>query len=410
MPKYSRYLLVGSLEANTGKSATVLGLASQLREKGLPIVYGKPLGNSIGEDYAKNAQVGDADVEFIASTLELPPDLLLPTILCVDEQSIETGLSVGKDSSAKTLRDRTVTGRSGLLEIYSQVPSDSLVLLEGPGTLAEGSLFNLSLLQIATVVEAAVLLVARFNSEGMVDGLLSAKQRLGDRLVGVLINDITNEKRGNVQQTIVPFLEAQGIPVLGRLPRSNLLQSVSVFELVQQLDAEVLCCPDRLDLMVESLRIGAMNVNSALKYFAKGENMAVVTGGDRTDMQLAALETSTQCLVLTGLIPPSEMILNRAEELEVPILSVDKDTLSTVEIIDSTFGRVRLREPVKVECIQKLMASHFDIDRLLELLGRIPECGEERTVGWEGLKVNREQRRKAAKKKGKGDRGIGGNN
>jgi len=400
VPKYSRYLLVGSLEANTGKSATVLGLASQLREKGLPIVYGKPLGNSIGsknarsqaEPWERGPQVGDADVEFIASTLELPPALLLPTILCVDEQSIETGLSVGKDSSAKKLRDRSAdgpknrTGRSGLLEIYSQVPSDSLVLLEGPGTLAEGSLFNLSLLQIATVVEAAVLLVARFNSEGMVDELLSAKQRLGDQLVGVLINDITNEKRGNVQQTIVPFLEAQGIPVLGKLPRSNLLQSVSVFELVQQLDAEVLCCPDRLDLMVESLRVGAMNVNSALRYFAKGENMAVVTGGDRTDLQLAALETSTQCLVLTGLIPPSEMILNRAEELEVPILSVDKDTLSTIEIIDSTFGRVRLREPVKVECIQKLMASHFDIDRLLELLGRIPEheriseCGEERTV------------------------------
>ncbi len=361
MPKYSRYLLVGSLEANTGKSATVLGLASQLRSKGLPIVYGKPLGNSIGSKNVKNAQVGDADVEFIASTLELPPESLLPTILCVDEQSIETGLSVGKV--------QTVTGRSGLLEIYSQVPSDSLVLLEGPGTLAEGSLFDLSLLQIATVVEAAVLLVARFNSEGMVDGLLSAKQRLGDRLVGVLINDITTEKRGNVQQTIVPFLEAQGIPVLGRLPRSNLLQSVSVFELVQQLEAKVLCCSDRLGLMVESLRIGAMNVNSALKYFAKGENMAVVTGGDRTDIQLAALETSTQCLVLTGLIPPSEMILNRAEELEVPILSVDKDTLSTVEIIDRTFGKVRLHEPVKVECIQKLMASHFDIDRLLEQLG-----------------------------------------
>ena len=359
MPKYSRYLLVGSLKANTGKSATVLGLASQLRSKGLPIVYGKPLGNSIGSKNAKNAQVEDADVEFIASTLELPPESLLPTILCVDEQSIETGLSVGKD--------QTVTHQ--LLEIYSQVPSDSLVLLEGPGTLAEGSLFDLSLLQIATVVEAAVLLVARFNSEGMVDGLLSAKQRLGDRLVGVLINDITTEKLEMFDQTIVPFLEAQGIPVLGRLPRSNLLQSVSVFELVQQLEAEVLCCSDRLGLMVESLRIGAMNVNSALKYFAKGENMAVVTGGDRTDIQLAALETSTQCLVLTGHIPPSEMILNRAEELEVPILSVDKDTLSTVEIIDSTFGKARLHEPVKVECIQKLMASHFDIDRLLEQLG-----------------------------------------
>lgn len=359
VPKYSKYLLVGSLEANAGKSATILGLASQLRSQGLPIVYGKPLGNSFRFLNANTAQVGDADVEFIASTLELPPERKLPTILCVDEQMIETGLSVGKER----------TDYQQLLEKYSQVPSDSLVLLEGPGTLAEGSLFDLSLLQIATVVSAAVLLVVRFNSERMVDGLLSAKQRLGDRLVGVLINDITADQLTLCDRTIVPFLEAQGIPVLGRLPRSNLLQSVSVRELVQQLDAEVLCCPDRLDLMVESLRIGAMNVNSALKYFTKGENMAVVTGGDRADIQLAALDTSTQCLVLTGQIPPSQMTLNRAEELEVPILSVDKDTLSTVEIIDNTFGKVRLHEPVKVECISSLMASHFALDRLLALLG-----------------------------------------
>lgn len=355
MSKYSRYLLVGSLEANAGKSATVLGLASQLRSLGLPIVYGKPLGNCIG---SKNGQGGDADVEFIASTLELPPESLLPTIMCLDSQKIETRL-LGKDR----------TDYQQLLEIYSQVSSDSLVLLEGPGTLAEGSLFDLSLLQMGTVISAGVLLVVRFNLEETIDELLSAKERLGDRLVGVLINDITTIELEIFDQTIVPFLEAQGVPVLGRLPRSNLLQSVSVFELVQQLEAEVLCRPDRLDLMVESLRIGAMNVNSALKYFAKGENMAVVTGGDRADIQLAALETSTQCLVLTGHIPPSDMILNRAEELEVPILSVDKDTLTTVEIIDRTFGKVRLHEPVKVECIKKLMADHFDIDRLLEQLG-----------------------------------------
>jgi BioD-like phosphotransacetylase family protein len=40
--------------------------------------------------------------------------------------------------------------------------------------------------------------------------------------------------------------------------------------LVHQLKAEVLCRSDRLDLMVESLAIGAMNVNAAVKYFRKG--------------------------------------------------------------------------------------------------------------------------------------------
>jgi BioD-like phosphotransacetylase family protein len=147
---------------------------------------------------------------------------------------------------------------------------------------------------------------------------------------------------------------------------------VSVGELVKQLNAEVLCRSDRLDLLVESLAIGAMNVNSAVKYFRKRRNMAVVTGGDRVEIQQAALETSTQCLILTGQLPPPAFILNRAEELEIPILSVDLDTLTTVEIIDRTFGQVRVHEPIKIECIRQLMSEHFDIDRLLSQLGFNP--------------------------------------
>jgi uncharacterized protein len=198
--------------------------------------------------------------------------------------------------------------------------------------------------------------------------LVSAKKRLGDRLLGVLLNDVPSELWETVETVVKPFLEKQDIPVLGVLPRNNLMRSVSVGELVNQLQAEVLCCKERMDLMVESLTIGAMNVSAALKYFRKARNMAVVTGGDRADLQMAALESSTQCLILTGHIPPPDFILSRAEEVEIPVLSVDLDTLTTVEIIDCAFGQVRLHEPVKVECAFQMIADHFDIDRLIAKL------------------------------------------
>ena len=138
--------------------------------------------------------------------------------------------------------------------------------------------------------------------------------------------------------------------------------------MVHQLNAEVLCCGDRLNLMVEQLSIGAMNVNSALRYFNRAHNMAVVTGGDRTDIQLAALESSTNCLILTGHFSPNPIVINRAEDLEVPVLSVDLDTLTTVEIVDKAFSEARFSETIKVECIQQLFKKHVDIDRLLNQL------------------------------------------
>ncbi|WP_026731359.1 phosphotransacetylase family protein [Fischerella sp. PCC 9605] len=359
MPKPAKYLLIGSTEAYSGKSATVLGLSHLLQQKGLDIAYGKPLGTCLNES---SGNVVEEDVQFIAANLNLVENRLVPTIVALNEATLQ-----------KRLRGEDKTDyRQSLAQQYLQAAVGNLVLLEGPGNLEEGSLFNLSLPQVAELVDAGVLLVTRYRSLLSVEALLSAKQRLGKRLIGVVINDVPVEQIQIVDTTIRPCLEQQGIAVLGTLPKSDLLRSVSVRELVHQLKAEVLCRSDRLDLMVESLAIGAMNVNAAVKYFRKGRNMAVVTGGDRVEIQQAALETSTQCLILTGQLPPPEFIKSRAEELEIPILSVDLDTLTTVEIVDRTFGQVRVHEPIKVQCIRNLMAEHFDIERLLSLLDLSP--------------------------------------
>ncbi len=358
MKKSAKYLLIGSTEAYSGKSATILGVAHQLQQKGLDVAYGKPLGTCLRDN---QPDAMEEDVRFMTEVLNLPQKQVRWPLLSLDAETIQKRLA-GDDS----------TNYRQFLKQYLPQLNGDLILLEGPGSLSEGSLFNLSLLEVAQEIDAPVMLVARFHSVLLVESLLAAKKHLGDYLVGVLINDIPADQLSITESTVGSFLERQGIPVLGMMPRSDLLRSVSVRELVLQLKAEVLCGGDRLDLMVERLTIGAMNVNSALKYFRKRKNMAVVTGGDRADIQMAALETSTNCLILTGHLPPQPFILSRAEELEVPVLSVDLDTLTTVEIIDNAFGQVRLHEPVKVQCIQQLMTQHFDIDRLMNQLGLEP--------------------------------------
>ncbi|MGM3306452.1 phosphotransacetylase family protein [Anabaena sp. WFMT] len=359
MPTSAKYLLIGSVETYSGKSATILGLSHQLKQKGLDIAYGKPLGTC---SESADGTLVEEDVQFITQSLKLPENRVAPTLLALDEASVQ-----------KRLRGEDHTNYQQLLgQHYLQIPRGDLVLLEGPGDLPEGNLFGLSMLQVAEVLDTAVLLVHRYKSLLSVEALLSAKKQVGDRLIGVVINEVPAEQLDVCDKLLRPFLEQEGIPVLAMLPKSDLLRSVSVGELVKQLKAEVLCRSDRLDLLVESLAIGAMNVNAAVKYFRKRRNKAVVTGGDRVEIQQAALETSTQCLILTGQLPPPTFILNRAEELEIPILSVDLDTLTTVEIVDRTFGQVRVHEPLKVECISQLMSEHFDINRLLSQLGLNP--------------------------------------
>ena len=356
MATSAKNLIIASTEAYCGKSATILGLSHLAHDREISVGYGQPLITDFRKSI-KNLESAD-DAKFLANILDLPSNRAKSPLLCLDRDTIDRRL---KESDRRNYSE-------AVKEYVSQIEGD-LILLEGASNLWEGSIFNLSVPEIAEAVNASILLVTRYHPLLLVGSLLTAKKFLGDRLLGVVINDIPLVEMSTATETIKPYLEKQQIPVLGMLPRDSILNSVSVREIAIRLNAEVLCGSEHLDWMVESLSIGAMNVNSALGYFRQRENMAVITGGDRAELQMAALETSTHCLILTGRIPPKDIIIERAESLEIPVLSVDTDTLTTVEIVDDAFGKVPICEAIKIRQIKHLMEQHFDMDRLIEHLG-----------------------------------------
>ncbi len=356
-----KFLLIGSARAFSGKSATVLGLAIHLQAKGLKVGYGKPLGTFTTRTIPESSLSSDADVDFITQTLALPSPLLRPTLLNLDKNSIQNRL----------LKQSTVNYTEKLAD-YLQPTEGDLILIEAPGNPEEGAMFGLSLSQISDCLNAPILLVARFEDLLVADRLLVAKERLGDRLLGVVINDIPEIQVETALEILTPYLESLNIPVLAMMPENIILSSVSVDELVNQLEATILYKPEHTslaDIMVEDLKIGAMDVNSAQIYFRQSFNKAVITGTNRLDIQLAALGTSTNCLILTGsTYNLNPEVLQRASEFEVPILAVNKDTLTTAGIVEDCLGQVRLHEGVKVNCIREMMSKHFNFDRLLQLL------------------------------------------
>jgi BioD-like phosphotransacetylase family protein len=355
-------LLIGSCEPFSGKSAVVLGLGQQLRRRSVPFLFGKPLATCL--DPAEIHQPGDplidADVRFIGRHLRLDEDRLIASAAVLEPASARERLlrgEVGPVEGMEALRAR-LGGETG-----------DLAILEGAGRLSEGMLFGFGLVPLAQALEAAVVLVHPWTDSRDVEPLLEARSQLGPLLAGVVINGVATEALATFRQELEPALERIGLQVLGVLPRSPLLRSVTVEELSRRLEARVLCSRDRLDLLVETLSIGAMNVNSAMEFFRRRRNMAVVTGADRTDIQLAALEASTQCLILTGVGEPLPQLISRAEELEVPVLKVDHDTLTTVEVIEAAIGHVRLHETVKATHAIRLVEDNCRFDRLFQRLG-----------------------------------------
>jgi len=197
---------------------------------------------------------------------------------------------------------------------------------------------------------------------------LAAQAQFGDRFAGAVLNGVPRQRMPFAQEVAKQALEARGLPVYAVLPQERLLLSISVSELADLLAGEILCCADRADELVEHLMVGAMGVDSALTYFRRKPNKAVITGGDRPDIQLAALETSTKCLILTGNLHPSPIIVGRAAEVGVPMILVKQDTLAAVEVIERYFGKTSIHQAKKIERFEQMLEDRFDFERLYATL------------------------------------------
>jgi hypothetical protein len=184
---------------------------------------------------------------------------------------------------------------------------------------------------------------------------------------GVIFNFVGHDQQEALDGALGRHLQGRGIPVLGALPHDELLGAITVRELAEHLPAKLLCCEKALDELIVHFVIGAMGVASAAKYFRQLADKAVITGGDRADIQLAALQTATKAIVLTGNIYPSQPILARAQQLGVPLLLAPHDTLSTVERMEEITGRLRVRADAKVKRARALFDKHVDMARIMEL-------------------------------------------
>jgi BioD-like phosphotransacetylase family protein len=224
--------------------------------------------------------------------------------------------------------------------------------------------------KVAKTFGSDALVLVKYRDEiRVLDDALTARTRLGDLLCGIIINRVPEDAMCFVTDMAVPYLERQGIAVLAVLPEVRSLEALTVAELVEVLKARVLTKHYNPEALVETFTVGAMTAEAALRVFRQQANKAVITGGDRTDIQLAALETATSCLILTGNLQPSPLIVKQADEFGVAVLLVLSNTIETVEAIERIFGKTRLGQSAKLQRFEALLAEHVNLNRLYQILG-----------------------------------------
>ncbi len=355
-------LYVSSFSTFSGKTAICLGLGLRMQASGLNVGYLKPV--STQPWHSKEGKVLDQDADFVRRTLGLEREAWELSPVVITDQLLEQAM---KGEIEQDLMQNV------LAACNEGCHAKDVILMEGGSNLREGTALGVRSVEVARAFDACVLMVIRWDTAlNVVDAALNAQYRFKqvgkDLLIGVIINSVPEHHEKHAHETIVPYLEKQGVPVFAVLPQRKQLMAISVGELIEVLGAEVLTGEDREAELVENLLVGAMSVDQALPRFRRYTNKAVITGGDRSDIQLGALETSTVALVLTGNLRPSPAVIAQAEQAGVAVLLVHTDTMTTVEAIEEVFGKTRLGQAEKLNRFQAILAEHLDYQRLMKAL------------------------------------------
>ncbi|MFH1639732.1 MAG: phosphotransacetylase family protein [Chloroflexota bacterium] len=348
-------LYLASFEPYSGKTAICLAMGLHYIEKGVRVKYLKPV-STIAMIEGKPVSW---DAVFLREKLQIeePPEMMSPVL--VSPHKWEEMLDAPENQWQDTV-----------LEAYRKLSAGAdLMLLEGAVNMTQGYALGLSAKHITSLIDSRVLLVMNYKPDLYLDSILSARDRLQDHLSGIIVNRIPESMTATIKGQIQRVMGRYGIPVVGMLPEDSLLCSISVSELAEILDGEILNVNNSEGVLIENFSVGAMNTEQALTYFRRIPKKAVITGGDRVDIQLAALETDTRCLILTGNYYPASVVLTQAAIQQVPIILAHTSTMEAVRKVDETLGHIRLRHAHQIKRLRDMIESDPGLAELSRSLG-----------------------------------------
>ena len=303
-------IYVISTEPAAGKTAICAGLGKYLTGEGKKVGYLKPLASS----------ENDTDVTFI----------------------------------------RSVLGTDDTVNAADVLKSGDIVLVEG--MLGPDAADSVSQASYSSAKEMKARVIAVEAYTGKASKYTEIYKGFGDGLAGIIINKVPQSQMKKTKERAGAAFADAGITLLGVLPENRRLLAVTVNELAESLSGQILNNTDKADNLVENYMLGAMIVDSGLDYFGRKLDKAAIIRHDRPDMQLAALETPTRCLILSGNnATPVYNVLQRAEVKGIPVITTEYATGDIIGIIEERLANNKCHQANKIPALADMVKQNLEL-------------------------------------------------
>ena len=335
---------LSSLEESVGKSFLSIGFIQKLKKEEKKFVYFKPIG--IPKSAFTNK--ADPDVGFVLNTVfqtDYPYDFISPV-------SIPDAYYVDLvDTSKKQEFLQKIQNAYNKITKYVDY-----IIIEGNPSIRKFIRVGMDDVSIAQSLGINELIyVSTESSDRCIDNFFFTKNYFEFRNVnikGILFNKIDYEYIARIKELSEDHINKYDIPVLGIIEKSKELFSPRVNEIKEQIGGELINeqASSGLSNLVETFLIGAMNAQGALKYLRQVNRAAFITGGDRTDLAMVALDQDVSTLILTGFMQPDMGVITAANEKGIPIILSPSDTYTTLRNLE------RLKPGIQEDEMEKVLA------------------------------------------------------
>ncbi|NMC05495.1 MAG: phosphotransacetylase family protein [Candidatus Lokiarchaeota archaeon] len=349
-----RSLYLSSIHTGSGKTETALGLGLILKEKGYKVAYFKPFSRRKG-----NATI-DTELEITSDTFGMDKAKQSPIFL--------------EPVYFETLQKNKEEYRKKILGSYKALKAEyDVVLIEGANKFNNFMSYDLDDATLAMQMDNSPILgVNLFESDSDICDLFLQKDVLKMRkgnYAGCILNRVPKIMVSRAKQEIVPYLKTIGVPCFGIIEKDVRLTAPTVQEIMHSVGGKLLDEDEsryNMNALVKNAIVGAMSAHSALSYLRSGgQNAVVITGGDRADIVLTALETNVAGIILTGNLYPDQHVISATQEKGVPLILVPHDTYQTATKVEQTVAGLQVNE---ASVCKELVGKSVDVDAIINLL------------------------------------------
>jgi uncharacterized protein len=364
MNRITPRVFIAATRQNDGKTTASLGLIAALQQHYPRVGYIKPVGQRFVEIAEQKI---DEDILLMDSVYRLNCPLLDMSPIAVEPDFTRKYL---QSSNNEALIKKIETA-------FDRVAWEKdFVLCEGSGHAGVGSVFDLSNAQVAKILGAKVIIVTQGGIGRPIDEVALNQalfEKEGVQIVGVIINKVIGTKLDYVADFARRGFKRKGLELLGVLPHERILPKPTLELIRDELKAELLSAPERLNNLVDGVVVGAMTPQNAISHFKGG--VLLITPGDREDIivaawtALAARRNDRMAgIVLTGNLRPNASLQKIIATMPIPVLLTAQDSYEVASVVHDLTVKTRPADAEKISLIRDLIARNVNVQKILESL------------------------------------------